>query len=223
MYDVKACQCNGDGPELVYLSGLRDPAPLMYGDEDRRAMDETNWVAIVSGLGESEWHAPRATWSTHWDDAPAWITGHDSWDRDDCHTCIHVRAGDEDAVTTLEQLAGRLDDYPLLDEDAYSAREWDAWVTYWDDFGFRDFVIDIHEDRGEADDVLDLPDDMLADLSYAVQQGMCYYSGFSGEYDERGARDALETWEREVRWLADEDRRTLGGRQVELFDTGTGR
>lgn len=232
MHDVKVCKCTGQGPQLVYLDGASDPYRVTYFDEDWRAMAETNWDAILSELSaildeddedpryivpREEYGLSEAQWLAL---TPPIGRDHSTSSYDDCAGCVHVRADDEDAVELLQDIAGRLDSYPLLDEEAYSAREFDAWCEWWEADGFTDFLADVLDiSYSDAADLVDeLSEDLAADLSYRVQQGMGYYSGFSGEYDTAGAEDALTAWTREVRWLAAEDARTMGGAQLVLVD-----
>ena len=165
---------------------------------------------------------PQAPWEYQHraDSLPAWADLHDCYSGDDCYAAPHVRADDVDAVELLTRLAGRMNDYPLLNEEAFSEREHDAWDRWWNDDGFRDFIADAldigYADAGEL--LYDLGDTLAADLSDRVQRSMGYCYGFSGEYDTAGAETALAGWTRELTWLAAEDARTLGGRQMTLVD-----
>jgi hypothetical protein len=195
---------------------IRDPRTIRYYDEDREAMDETNWAVLVGELSfladededaeGSVYVLPRAGWEHErsGDPLPAWANSHDGWSGDECYACVHVRADDEDALEVLRGLVKAENDYPLLNEDAFSAREWEAWETYWADFGFRDFVRDIC-DADYADEVEDLPEPMLADLSYRVARSMGYCSGWDGSFDEAGAREGFDAWVSEMRELSGED------------------
>lgn len=233
MYQVtrcKRCSHNGEDQELMFLN-FRDPRTLHYHDEDRAAMDETNWAVIVDELSVladededaegSVYVLPRAAWEyNHRDELPAWADLHDCYSGDDCYAAPHVRADDGDAVELLTRLAGSMNDYPLLDEGAFSERESAAWDAWWNEDGFRDFLADAL-DIGYADalDIVDVLGDAAAeDLSYRVQSSLHYYYGFTGEYSVEPAREALTAWMRELQWLADEDARTMGGAQLVLVD-----
>lgn len=129
----------------------RDPHCDMYGDDDREAMDETNWDAFLSDLGgkDGDDQCPMIYARTRW--------GGWELERDDCRDgtcehgyaivdhCLFVREG-SDAWDTWEDVQRALANYPLLDDEAYSRRERDAWQEYMD--GGWAYDLARHAERG---------------------------------------------------------------------------
>jgi hypothetical protein len=136
-------------PFADWLAIAFDPRSLRYGDDDREAMDETNWDAIVAALVDrdgdpiaerdvpkvysayrnvSDGTKTRRIWDLAWvtegaDEAIAVgvaVIG----------SLLAVAPDNEDAVEAMRECSRALADYPLLDEDAYSEREYEAWQEY---------------------------------------------------------------------------------------------
>ena len=89
----------------------------------------------------------------------AWSRIEDASVRDDTLSCeshrfghwgpgwfevILVRPGSH-CATEAQQIADALADYPALDEDDYSSREWEAAQDYWSDLSVRERVRVIRE------------------------------------------------------------------------------
>lgn len=144
----------------------------IYGDESHEAMDRTNWDALMSHLGEVD--------SIGFDDAlgeelaeergVAMVGG-----------VLLVRPGHR-VLEVMEELRGELRGYPLLDEDAYSALEWEAWERYVDDGLKLDTERELRADYGFGDDQLEYVNDHWSDLAAEACGRMHYYYGFTGEH-----------------------------------------
>jgi hypothetical protein len=96
---------------------------------------------------------------------------------------------------TLERLTARLADYPLLDESAYSEREYDAWQECWTDWAGAEVASAVGAELVECGAV-EWAAEMVAQIDDATfstwaHDGMGYFYGFSGEYDEAGAVGAV--------------------------------
>ncbi len=89
------------------------------------------------------------------------------------------RSDGADLLETMRDYSRALSEYPLLDEDEYSEREYNAWQEYAPN-AWRD---ELRNGGGLDETMLDKldeiePGDMLSILS----EGLHHYAGFSGEY-----------------------------------------
>lgn len=174
-----------DSPVWDWRVVAWNPHSMSYADEDHEAMDETNYDAVVSDIGEV-----IRMFST----SGSWVGGEyrygTSWTHEDEATCdgalidgVLIANPDKVDMDDMRQLVKRLSDYPLLDEEAYSEREWEAWQDYapvawhdeirYDNGGRPEWLIDAY-DECEVGDVLNV-----------VCQQMHYYYGFSGDYSPK--------------------------------------
>lgn len=154
-----------------------DPRTMIYGDEDHEAIDETNFAAILAAVDEP--CDDRAS------EEDALAAGVVLWSRGNTRVlAVDLRAGREwawsdDLERELLNLARSLADYPLLNEDAYNQREWEAWEEYaptaWSD-ELRELG-HVDSDRRELLERIDAGA-ALACLSSQLD----YWHGFSGEY-----------------------------------------
>lgn len=218
-----------------YLRGGFDPddelaGPIRrgYGTDGTADYDATvaAFLARLEDPATTErWAEVRADevleWGQLWDSRrPPCITGSDivlivREDRDDEDTSGHFTAWEH-----YEQCASDLENYPLLDEDAYTALDHEAWERCWSDYVRRDIMRDAAATIATADDgtydddrydeVYDALDDELeisehrypargwADIAH---EGMNGYYGLTGEYDHDGAVAAVVEWWHELeRW-----------------------
>lgn len=141
---------------LQWVAVAYDPRSLTYYDDDAEAMDETNFDSIIDTLGVAESELPTVALSydsgatanlVGVEDALATgvavvrgysgavlvmhpeyrIPGTGSqWHPSELNPEDDREQGTEVVFSLLRALA----DYPLLDESAYSEREWEAWQEY---------------------------------------------------------------------------------------------
>jgi hypothetical protein len=125
----------GDRPDWVI-------ACAQHRDSDTVA--RSNWAAFVEALGgESETVAIER--SNHW--AVGWME------------YLVIDPVDTERVQLAEQLREQLEDYPLLDEEAYSKLEWEEYQEAWSDYGQGDFAKALVREFGLSQ----LADDLLCD------------------------------------------------------------
>jgi len=210
-------------PDELRMVG-QSPMGAMYGDRDAEAMDVTNWDAMLSmfdadgradSLDAMVRHGAGDWYVQTWRD--------DAIDRKDWHSlcssgALIVRQGTESWDVWLDA-ARSLQNYPLLDEGAYSELDWNAWNEYvtsgdlmwdvWRDDAMprRQYIDGTWQVRtvptvaDVADAILSdvLPSDVSADewreamgddIGPAIAQNLDYWSGLSGEYDSAGAASA---------------------------------
>lgn len=216
---------------------------LRYHQDDQEAMDRTNQDYLMGGMDtdlERDWSDPDGPESWAEDETWGWVgrfhnrrsydDGRDWFDwptgpRDprgsDAQTVgadwqgtwLVVRIG-SDADEWWQECSRSLANYPLLDENAYSALEWEAWARWWGDDGARDLVNEIADDLADALEEAGCPDDLrdaveeldpsvIAEVAF---QGMNYWDGWDGSYDADGAQGAaiehvVAAW-RLCQWLA---------------------
>lgn len=115
-FDAKGLNAEkfGIGEYLVVpVSHTRDSGPL----------DESNFAVSVDMLGgESE--DVQVHRFRHW--GPGWFE------------IILVNLEARDKVAVAEGIEANLADYPVLDEEDFSRREWEAIQAYWDSLGMSE-------------------------------------------------------------------------------------
>jgi hypothetical protein len=166
-----------------WLAVSADPRGWSYSDEDNEAMDETNFAAIcdavdtTDGFGIPEIRSDYRFLRSGND----WVvTGlSDALEHGVAHfgRLLIVAPDNDVAIEGAESCDKALADYPLLDESAYSEREWDAWIQY-APMALSDEIRDSDLDEDTADAILEQSDEVLS----AVSQHLHYYYGFSGDY-----------------------------------------
>ncbi|MEO7555486.1 MAG: hypothetical protein ABIV94_02625 [Acidimicrobiales bacterium] len=161
---------------LAWLAVAYDPRGLSYGDEDDRAVAVTNFAVILDEAG-----GPDAVPRFRYDSTPDTVTEARDAGAALVDGVLIVDPARDDIVPGMIDCAGALAEYPLLDDDAYSSLEWEAWQEYapdalrWEITGAcRDGLLTDEQ----ADELLAGADDMLPVLAGALH----YYYGFSGEY-----------------------------------------
>lgn len=103
-------------------------------NRDSSILQNSNWDAqwatltpLVADVPGEDCASPCIVSENHW--AVGWV----EW------VAIHESNGP--AIEAAEKLASTLDDYPILDDDDNSRREWDAYWEGWDKWGgFMDFI-----------------------------------------------------------------------------------
>ena len=92
---------------------------------DSDCLEQSNFAAMLAALeGESE--TVIVVRETHW--AVGWV----EW--------IAIHEADTAALAKADEQCGRLEDYPVLDEEDWSEREWNAQCETWEQASLRDRV-----------------------------------------------------------------------------------
>ena len=204
-----------DGSMLDLLRSWKviayDPYERQYGNETTRVMDETNWDALINNLTNipatsydtlASFWADRTT--TFVDDAEYIGSARFSLlslrlERISCARLggtLIVSPDNSVDLATMGEMADHLIEYSLLDEDAYSERENEAWQEYastalGDELRTADY----------PDEIKDWLVDHDADVLSILTEHLDYYDGFSGEYspsfvsiiESLGGPDAVKT------------------------------
>lgn len=159
-----------------------DPRPLAYGEENRRAMDMTNLAVIVEKLGG-------------WDDIPEldYYASADRWN-DSVAECqehgvavlgyviaINPDTIDADIIDELQQCSRALSDYPLLDEEAYSELEHEAWEEYASD-GLRVDTMRADELADVDEETRDFIDEAWDEIWSDASMRLHYFEGWHGNH-----------------------------------------
>ena len=243
-YDAAWAESHGSWLVVAY-----DPRGLRYADQDTEAMNETNFAAILAELCVEPKDLPRwdryavgimgtdAERKARWDAYEAAFNEEVSavgcflvdlslkgWHSSAKVLVVngeHAVNGDEDntAADVVADLLDRIQSYPLLDEDAYSAREYDAWCEY-APMAWRDEVRDIINAVDADADVpmavalryADIIDNVPMDLVWEAQSGLHYYYGFSGDYYPKFAQIIRDTMgcDASAAWVGDMATRMRG-------------
>jgi len=85
---------------------------------DSDCLEESNFHAMLSALG-GESDAVQVVRESHW--AVGWV----EW--------IAIHESDDAALRAADRLRLELDDYPILDEEDFSSREWEECERVWAD------------------------------------------------------------------------------------------
>ena len=153
-----------------------DPSRVRYFDDDSEAMDETNWDALP--IDRSELFDTSDPESVNpLDEIVAAGVG---FYRDTFETYLIVAPGNEEVLDAMLDTRKSLSDYPLLDEDAYSEREYNAWLDFMSDGLRYDTLRDLSGPIDE--DTVEAISDAWDDIAPAAAQHLHYYNGFSGEH-----------------------------------------
>lgn len=94
-------------------------------NRDSGQLDQSNFAAALALLGGESEDVEVHSFN-HW--ACGWFE------------IIIVRPGTL-AADLAETIEGRLEDYPVLDEEDLSSREWEAYIESWNSYAKRDFLM----------------------------------------------------------------------------------
>lgn len=163
-----------------WLVVASDPHCYRYADDDAEAMDQTNWDAIVGELpdGEPEMVNPYSGLPTMEEEIRA--AGYGIW-RDSPAYLLIVAPDNADLIDTMTDLHGQLEDYPLLDESAYSEREYETWQQWVMTGGLESDTTRDLIDAGADEDTIDLLSDQWSDVAPIIASRLDYWNGFTGE------------------------------------------
>lgn len=92
---------------------------------DSSCLEQSNFAEMLSALRRVS-DTVQVVHESHW--AVGWI----KW--------IAIHESDEKALREADRLMGRLENYPALNEDDWTQREWDAACDYWEQCGWRERV-----------------------------------------------------------------------------------
>jgi hypothetical protein len=170
-------------------------------DRDAEVMDHTNWTAAVGDAytADSFDEAEREHFDVdlvefNWAEVVLAEEGLSLTGLPRTHTpgvygATFVRDGSE-LHEHLLSCSRALADYPLLDEEAYSEQEYEAWQEYWVSDAARDTLRDALNII-DPDDELEVEDlyafDPVGIVGMAALSCINYENGFTGEYDDNGA------------------------------------
>lgn len=131
---------------------------------DSDCLEESNFHSVLAELG-GESDTVHVVRESHW--AVGWV----EW--------IAIHESDDSALRAADAMQARLEDYPILDEDDHSQREWDECERVWSDCysdrervrylrdrrcttGFRDLRAAVGGDWSSACRLLPCPSDLIA-------------------------------------------------------------
>jgi len=163
-------------------------------NRDSGELDQSNFAAALALLG-GESDTVQVYRFGHW--ACGWFE-------------IIIVAPNSPAVAIAEDIAARLEDYPVLDESDFSDREWTSYAESWDSWAARDFRRDLvkaFELPNGAESALDNADNakLREYFEACIPSGEYYISESSGvcvmvDIAIRGAtRDNLAEFLRTIR------------------------
>lgn len=92
---------------------------------DSSCLEQSNFVVMLKALG-GESDTVQVVREGHW--AVGWV----EW--------IAIHESDTKALREADRQLARLEDYPVLDDDDWSQREWETACDYWECAGWRERV-----------------------------------------------------------------------------------
>lgn len=104
---------------------------------------------------------------------------------------IIIVAPDSDAAKKAEEIEASLENYPVLDDEDLSQREWDDFIESWDAWGRKDFVKFLASEFGLSEAAADRLDDVDSDklfefyMEHASEPYYCESSGVSMTFRAR--------------------------------------
>ncbi len=130
---------------------------------DSDCLEESNFQSMLAELG-GESDTVMVIRESHW--AVGWV----EW--------LAIHESDEKSLRAADAMQGRLEDYPILDEDDLSSREWEECERVWSDCysdrervrylrehrcteGFRDLRAAVGGDWSAACSLLPSPSDLI--------------------------------------------------------------
>ncbi len=156
---------------LAPVSQTRDSGPL----------DLSNFAACLSMLGgESE--TVEVHRFGHW--GPGW------------YEIILIDPADAERIQIAEGVAEALSDYPVIDEEDFSRREWEDYESGWEDYGREDFLRLLEKRFGLPDRAMDILEDAPSEELRELYEGGIP----SGEYyigEDSGVSINIRSWRRE--------------------------
>ena len=104
---------------------------------DSDCLEESNFTSMLAELG-GESDTVQVVRESHW--AVGWV----EW--------IAIHESDEKSLRAADAMQERLEDYPILDEDDFSSREWEECERVWSDvYSERERVRYLREERCTED------------------------------------------------------------------------
>jgi hypothetical protein len=160
---------------------------------DSDILTRANWASFVEALGgESDTVAIER--SNHW--AVGWVE------------YLIVDPSDTERVKLAEDLREKLEDYPILDETAWSNLEWDEYTEAWQDYGKSEFVRALRKKfslSDVAEELLDQDEELQEFFESLIPSGEYFIAEGSGvsvqtSYAvDRCDRDTLAAYLRKLR------------------------
>ena len=194
----------------------KDPRIITYFDDDSEALDGTNWAAVVDRVcGDepeliSEHYPGEPFFTPERQAADALTAGYCLLEGASYNRVLVIDPTDEDRMSAAREVVDDIESYILLDEDAYSALEWEAWERYAPG-ALRDEVRDAERDGTVDEETSEWLADNGERLLPELAKHLHYESGFSGEYgppflaifEDLGGRPHFEAkWQHEDQELA---------------------
>lgn len=111
---------------------------------DSGTLDRSNWSAqwdtlapLSADVPDDDCTSPVIVREGHW--AVGWI----EW--------VAIHESNEAALREADEIASSLDNYPVLDDEARSAMEWEEYTEAWTRYGCRDFIRSLAREFGLSD------------------------------------------------------------------------
>ena len=159
-----------------------DPTRFAYPcDEGSEAIDSTNWAVVAGHVPSSL--VPEITYLPSADEVEEAIEVGAVFFRDTFETFLLVDPSSEegeDLIDTFEALRGALEGYPLLDEEAYSNLENEAWEAFVLEGGMQWDVTRELRDLGVDEVTIDAIEEAWETVAAEAASKLDYVNGFEG-------------------------------------------
>ncbi len=137
---------------------------------DSGALDQSNFDNALEALG-GESDTVEVHRFGHW--GPGWFE------------IIIVDPSDSKVVGIVEDLQTALENYPVLDDEDFSRREWEEYESGWEDYGRKDFIRQLEKEFDLPSVAVDIIDnapseDLREFFESGVRSGEYYIGESSG-------------------------------------------
>jgi hypothetical protein len=189
--------------------GLQEQVGVAF---DLLTDEQADECGLYSGTSQDDWEGyliETSEWietntDMHWHDGELWDCSQACYADDDLDA-------KNDRILRAQELADKLADYPILDDDAYGKREFEAWEKYVDvaivDEGSnaQGRLSKFQDSVGLSDAAFDERYDLLdrlcvGEVANAVRNQMNHTNGFTGEYDPPFLNAVLKLLESDDSW-----------------------
>lgn len=118
-------------------------------NRDSDILTESNWQSQWEALEPlradvdcDDIQSPKIVLESHW--AVGWV----EW--------VAIHESNAEALRAADEMAASLSDYPVLDDEAHSRMEWEAYGEAWTHYGCRDFIRELSRKFNLSDESVDL-------------------------------------------------------------------
>lgn len=154
--------CNRAGQPCSYWGDYGDWLCVLGQHRDSDILDKSNFDVACQILEEVDENCYVIERENHW--AVGWVE------------TLLVDPNNEQAIKAAEDIQNRLNDYPILDEEAYIEAEYNEFEESWDMWGRSDYVRGLQNKYPELENEIDDWDsEKIDELAYKAAQKVSWH------------------------------------------------